>query len=86
MKKLLSAPEFGKIVVEDTDSHEISFQCTCGQMAMYERRIVLADDEVAEWREGSLDLSRLMIQICREDPLVAHRVVPAFRFADIVGF
>jgi hypothetical protein len=86
MKRLLAAPEFGMMVVEDTDSEEISFQCLCAQMGMWWRRIVLTDEEVTEWRNNSLDLHRLMVDICSESPRTAPRMVPAFDENDIVGF
>jgi hypothetical protein len=71
----MSAPEYGKIFIENDETGEVSFQCLCGGMASWWRRVVLTADEAGEYRRGTFDAQRMMVDICRKWPSVAERLV-----------
>jgi len=70
-------PSWGVSIIEDTETGELSFQCICGGIAMYYRRIVLTKDEAAQWRAGTLDADQLVSDVCKEAARVADRMVPS---------
>ena len=62
---------------EDTDTGEISFQCVCGGIAMYYRRIVLNCNEVEALAAGRLNVDALVSDICKEVPSICDRILPS---------
>lgn len=79
MMKLLSERSWGVQIIENTITGEISFQCICGGIGMYYRRIVLTKAEVDALATGTLDVDRLVSDICKEVPAVSERLVPSIR-------
>jgi hypothetical protein len=77
MIKLLSEPSWGVQILEDSESGEVSFQCVCGGIGMYYRRIVLTQEEVDALNEGKLDIDHLVSSICKEIPGIQERLVPS---------
>jgi hypothetical protein len=77
MIKVLSEPSWGVQIIEDTDSGEVSFQCVCGGIAMYYRRIVLEREEVEVLATGNLDIDKLVSDVCKEVAAVRDRIVPS---------
>ena len=75
--KILSEPSWGVQIIEDTETGEVSFQCVCGGIGMYYRRIVLSSEEIAAFAAGKLDVDRLVSDICKEVPVVRDRIVPS---------
>jgi len=75
MIRILEAPEYGVLILEDDQSGEISLQCLCGGLASWWKRLVLNEEENAEFRAGQLDTKRLMVEICRDWPPIALRLV-----------
>lgn len=84
MKRVVSAPEYGLMFIEDSVSGDISIQCLCGQMASWWKRVVLNADEIDELRAGTLDSKRMMVEICRDSPSVVSRLVRAIELKDLV--
>ena len=77
MINILSEPSWGVQILEDTESGQVSFQCVCGGIAMYYRRIVLTSEEVAALAIGQLNVEQLVSDICKEMPTVRDRIVPS---------
>jgi len=84
MKRILSEPGWGNVVIEDTESNEISFQCLCGGVGMYYQRVLLTAEEVAEVRDGSFDAARMVHEVCKRTERVQDRLVPALPVKDLV--
>lgn len=83
MMKIVSAPEYGVLFLEDENSGDISFQCLCGGMASWWRRVVLTSSEAEEFRNGTLDTKRMMVEICQNWPSMADRVVQAVELSEL---
>lgn len=77
MMRTLAEANWGISIIEDTDTGEVSFQCMCGQVGMYSRRIVLTDQEARDFRSGHLDIDQLVRDVCREVAHIAGRIVPS---------
>ena len=77
MKRTLAEPSWGVRIFEDTDTGEVSFQCICGGIGMYYRRIVLTANELEDFRSGRLNADELVSDICKEVARVAGRIVPS---------
>lgn len=86
MMRILSAPEYGLLFLEDDETGEISVQCLCGGMASWWRRVVLTKEEAEEFHCGSFDAKRMMVEICRNWPSVADRIVPAIELNELPDF
>ena len=83
MMRVLSAPEYGLLFLQDDETGEVSIQCLCGGMASWWRRVVLTRDEVDEFRCGSFDAKRMMVEICRNLPSVSNRMVPPIELSEL---
>lgn len=77
MKKEYPHTSWGVSIIEDTETGEMSFQCICGGIGMYHRRIILTEGEVEQWRAGTLDVDQLVRDVCKEVARVANRIVPS---------
>lgn len=77
MIKILSEPSWGVQIIEDTESGEVSFQCVCGGIAMYYRRIVFNSEELEAFAVGKLDINKLVSDVCKEVPTIRDRIVPS---------
>lgn len=77
MIKILSEPSWGVQIIEDTESGDVSFQCVCGGIGMYYRRIVLTKEEVHAIAVGTLNVDQLVSDICKEVPAIRDRIVPS---------
>ncbi len=75
MIRVIQEPTWGALVLEDTTTGELSFQCVCGGMAMYWQRVVLTPEEAAEVHEGTFDADRMVNEVCKKTPRVADRLV-----------
>lgn len=75
MIRIIEAPEYGLMFLEDDQSGEISIQCLCGGLATWWKRLVLSGEETADYRAGRLDAKRLMAEICRNWPPGASRLI-----------
>jgi hypothetical protein len=84
MKRIIADCGWGNMIIEDTDTNEFSFQCMCGGIGMYWRRVVLTTDEIAEFREGAFDADRMVYEVCRETDRVVDRLVPSYLPQDLV--
>lgn len=80
----MSDPGWGTMIIEDTDTGELSLQCLCGGVGMYWRRVVLTADEIEEFHEGTFDALRMVVEVCRETHVVEGRLVSSFPVADLV--
>jgi hypothetical protein len=83
MKQIISEPAWGVLIVEDTEVGEMSFQCVCGGIAMYWRRIILTPEEIEEVRAGSFDAERMTQEVCKKTERVSGRLVEAFDLNDL---
>jgi hypothetical protein len=72
------------MIIEDTETGELSFQCVCGGVGMYYQRVVLTPEEVAEVRDGSFDADRMVHDLCKRTSKVTGRIVPTFPAAELV--
>jgi hypothetical protein len=77
MKKAYASSSWGVTIIEDTETGHVSLQCICGGIGMYYRRMIMSEAEIEQWRSGTLDIVRLVSDICKEVPRVAARMVPA---------
>lgn len=68
--------------MKDTDRGEISFQCVCGGIGMYYRRIVLTPGEIDALKAGNLDVNKLVHDVCKEVPAIRDRIVPSLPVSD----
>lgn len=84
MKQVIADPGWGNMIIEDTETHEFSFQCLCGGFAMYWRRIVLTQEEVNQFRAGTFDADRMLREVCREGPSVIDRFAQSFPMEQLV--
>jgi hypothetical protein len=84
MKCILSEPGWGNLVIEDTETGEVSFQCVCGGIGMYYQRVVLTPEEAAEVRDGSFDADRMVHEVCKRTARVQDRLVAPFPTEDLV--
>lgn len=83
MKKVIATPAWGAIVIEDTDTRELSMQCICGGIGMYAQRVILTPEEVEEVRDGTFDADRLVSEVCKRTARVTGRLVPALNSNEI---
>lgn len=81
----LGRPEQHELVLADSHAaqNEISLQCLCGGFAMYWRRILLTSDEIEAFKNGTLDLNGLILDVCKEKPNVQGRFAPSFQGDDL---
>lgn len=84
MKIVRALLDFGKEIIEDTETGEFSLQCLCGQMAMYPERVVLTPEEVQEFHDGTFDSGSLVYEMCRKVPRTAERLVKPFELDELV--
>lgn len=84
MKQVIADPGWGNMIIEDTETHEFSFQCLCGGIAMYWRRLILTEDEINQFRAGTFDADRMVREVCSESPRVIGRIAQAFPMEQIV--
>jgi hypothetical protein len=78
MKKIVADPGWGMTIIKDTETEELSFQCLCGGVGMYYRRVVLTAEEQEEFEAGVLDCDQLLHDVCHEIGDIASRIVPSF--------
>ena len=83
MMRIISAPEYGLLFLQDDETGDISIQCLCGGMASWWRRVVLTTEEVDDFRLGTFDAKRMMIEICRNWPSVSDRMVPPIELSEL---
>lgn len=86
MKKILSAPQFGVLILEDLTSGLLYFQCLCGQMAMYDQCVQMNQEESDDFRANKLDISGMVYDICKETTSFKPRLVTPTPPQDIVGY
>jgi hypothetical protein len=83
MKRILSEPSWGVMLIEDTETQEISIQCMCGGIGMYAQRVILTPDEVEEVRDGTFDADRMASEVCKQSARLAGRLVQALNSDEI---
>ena len=83
MKKILAEPSWGVLIIHDTDNEEMSLQCLCGGIAMYEQRVILTPDEVEEFNAGTFDADSMVHEVCKKLPRVSGRLAPTFLPKDL---
>lgn len=84
MKRIISEPTWGAIVIEDTDTNEFSFQCLCGGVGMYWERVLLNSDEVQRIRDGTFDADQMVSDVCKHTPNVNDRIVEIFDTDELI--
>lgn len=76
MIREVSAPSFGILILEDTETQEYYFQGLCGQIGLYELCIKMNKIEKEMFIQGKLDLNELLRNVCREEPGYKERLIP----------
>lgn len=85
MKRIVSEPTWGAMVVEDTETSEFSFQCLCGGAAMYWTRVVLNEAETKGLLDGSLNPDQMVSDVCKQKPYLEDRIRQSFDVNTLVG-
>ncbi len=57
---------WGTGIFEDTSTGEVSLQCLCGGVGMYWQRVVLTPEEAAKARNGTLDITQMVSDVCKD--------------------
>lgn len=83
MKRVIGEPGWGNVIIEDTDTKELSFQCLSGGFAMYWHRIVLTPKEVVEYKSGLLDVNKIANEMNHHTERMASRIVASYSIEDI---
>lgn len=75
MMRLINVTSWGDQLIEDTETQQISFQCLCGQIALYFQRIMLTPDELRAIHAGEFDYDAMVRAMCKKAPSVLDRLV-----------
>lgn len=83
MKRIVAEPGWGNLIIEDDDTGEVSLQGLSGGFTMYWHRMVLTTEEVAAFKDGRLDIDKMVREMNHGTEPRAARITAAHEIADL---